>query len=131
MEEKPIQIGALSRRESLARLGGGAMLLASSLVGHARLARAGDPPSASSAPVADDKSKDVKDCTEGVELSEQSKRMRKTLQYVSKSSKPDKYCSNCSQWIPPEGEGPCGGCKLFSGPVNANGYCLSWAPQRG
>lgn len=73
----------------------------------------------------------TKDCTEGVDLAADSKRMRKTLQYVSQTKQPGKMCSTCMQWIPPEGgEGACGGCKLFSGPVNANGYCLSYAPSK-
>jgi len=64
-------------------------------------------------------------------VDDQSKSMRKTLQYVAKSPKEGKYCKGCAQYIKPEGGAACGGCKLFSGPVNPNGYCLSYAPMQG
>ena len=70
------------------------------------------------------------DCAAGVSLDMQSKQMRKTLQYVSKTKQPGKVCSGCMQWVPAEDGGGCGGCKLFTGPVNANGYCLSYAPAK-
>jgi hypothetical protein len=66
--------------------------------------------------------------TSGIDA--QSKQMRKTLQYVSKSPKEGKQCNNCMQWIKPKAGEKCGGCKLFSGPVNPNGYCLSYAPMK-
>lgn len=59
-----------------------------------------------------------------------SKQMRKALQYVEKSKKSGQVCSNCLQWKKPEGDAKCGGCKLFTGPVNPNGYCLSYAPAK-
>lgn len=64
-------------------------------------------------------------------VDDQSKSMRKTLQYVAKSPNEGKYCKNCAQYIKPKGGSACGGCKLFSGPVNPNGYCLSYAPMKG
>jgi len=70
-------------------------------------------------------------CNDPSDYDAQSAQMRKTLQYVEKSPKEGKKCSNCMQWKPPEKEGECGGCKLFAGPVNPNGYCLSYAPQKG
>ena len=64
----------------------------------------------------------------------QSAQMRKTLQYVEKSEKEGKYCNNCMQYLAKaeNGKGPdgCGGCKLFTGPVNPKGYCLSYAPKQ-
>ena len=37
-------------------------------------------------------------------------------------------CANCAQYV--EGQyGDCGGCNLFSGPVQPQGHCLSWAAQ--
>lgn len=59
-----------------------------------------------------------------------SKKMRKALQYVEKSKQKGKNCKNCMQWIAPEKDEKCGGCKLFSGPVAAEGYCLSYAPAK-
>lgn len=58
----------------------------------------------------------------------QSKQMRKSLQYVEKSPKPDSKCNNCTQYEADK-FGECGGCKLFSGPVQPEGYCLSWAAK--
>lgn len=66
-------------------------------------------------------------CNEGVD--DQSKQMRKTLQYVEKSPKEGKNCANCMQWKEPEGDSKCGGCTLFAGQVHPNGYCLSYAPK--
>jgi hypothetical protein len=64
----------------------------------------------------------------------QSAQMRKTLQYVEQSEKEGKYCNNCMQYLEKakNGKGPdgCGGCKLFTGPVNPKGYCLSYAPKQ-
>lgn len=54
---------------------------------------------------------------------------RQTLQYVDTTPDAAKNCANCIQYIPPAGEGACGGCKLFAGPVVANGYCAVWAAQ--
>lgn len=75
-------------------------------------------------------------CNDPSYYDEKSAKMRKTLQYVEKSEKEGKICSTCMQWIPPKEakneKGPkgCGGCKLFSGPVNPKGYCLSFAPKQ-
>lgn len=63
----------------------------------------------------------------GATLDEQSKNFRKTLQYKEKSDNPEKHCSICAQYQPGK-YADCAGCKLFSGPVNANGVCLSFAP---
>ena len=62
-------------------------------------------------------------------IDDTSKQMRKTLQYVEVSPNEGKYCNGCAQWKPPEKEGACGGCKLFTGPVAPKGYCLSYAPM--
>lgn len=59
----------------------------------------------------------------------QSQTLRTNLQYKEVSPEAEKNCSNCAQYI--EGaHGDCGGCKLFSGPVQPKGYCLSWAPKQ-
>lgn len=70
------------------------------------------------------------DCAAEAKLDAASKQMRKALQYVSESKKAGQNCAKCLQWKAPEGGGACGGCKLFSGPVNAEGYCLSFAPGK-
>lgn len=51
----------------------------------------------------------------------------RALQYKEESDQADKKCSGCAQF---EGKkyGDCGACKLFTGAVNPNGVCLSYAP---
>ncbi len=63
-------------------------------------------------------------------LEEQSKTMRKTLQYKDQTDNPAKRCDNCAQYNA-KAFGDCGGCKLFQGPVKPEGVCLSWAPAAG
>lgn len=77
------------------------------------------------------KSAAAQSCDSLEAIDEKSKNMRKTLQYVEKSTKEGKSCSNCAQWE--AGKYPnskCGGCKLFSGPVDPAGNCLSYAPMK-
>jgi hypothetical protein len=64
------------------------------------------------------------------EIDATSANLRKTLQYVENSKIEGKQCKNCAQWIKPEGDNACGGCKLFTGPVQPSGYCLSWAAAK-
>ncbi len=59
-----------------------------------------------------------------------STQMRTALQYKPASDQEGKNCSNCAQFKPGE-YGDCGGCQLFTGPVQNNGYCLSWAAKAG
>ncbi|GGM94549.1 hypothetical protein GCM10010967_29820 [Dyadobacter beijingensis] len=54
---------------------------------------------------------------------------RKSLGYTSQSPLPDSQCDNCKLWIPVKEGKECGGCLLFTGPVNPGGHCTYWAPQ--
>jgi len=54
---------------------------------------------------------------------------RKSLGYTSKSPLPESQCDNCKLWIPVKEGKECGGCLLFTGPVNPGGHCTYWAPQ--
>ena len=65
----------------------------------------------------------------GGAIDDKSKNLRSTLQYVEKSTTEGKNCSNCLQYKAPAAGKKCGGCNLFSGPVQPNGYCLSWAAK--
>lgn len=56
----------------------------------------------------------------------QSQQLRTTLQYVDESPQSDKFCRNCAQYVADQ-HGACGGCNVFTGPVQPGGYCLSWA----
>lgn len=59
-----------------------------------------------------------------------STQMRTALQYKEASDQEGKNCANCAQFKP-GAYGDCGGCILFTGPVQNNGYCLSWAAKAG
>lgn len=59
-----------------------------------------------------------------------SRTMRQNMQYLPKSDKPGKQCSNCAQYVASTTGGPCGTCKLFTGPVNPSGVCLAYAPTQ-
>lgn len=54
---------------------------------------------------------------------------RKSLGYTNKSPLPDSQCDNCKLWVPAKEGKECGGCLLFTGPVNPEGHCTYWAPQ--
>jgi hypothetical protein len=56
----------------------------------------------------------------------QSQQLRTTLQYRAVSQEQGKNCSNCAQYTAGT-FGDCGGCNVFTGPVQPNGHCLSWA----
>lgn len=56
----------------------------------------------------------------------QSQQLRTNLQYVDQSTIEGRTCANCAQYTA-DTFGDCGGCNVFSGPVQPNGYCLSWA----
>jgi hypothetical protein len=60
-------------------------------------------------------------------IDDTSRAMRRTTQYKDKAVVPEKHCSACAQYIAGK-YGDCGGCKLFTGPVQPNGGCLSFAP---
>lgn len=62
-------------------------------------------------------------------LSDADLQMRQTLQYVTKSTTPDKMCSGCQLFVAPEGDAPCGGCQIIKGPISPEGYCTSWAEK--
>ena len=53
---------------------------------------------------------------------------RENLGYVSESPIEDNQCNNCNLYLPPQDKA-CGGCILFEGPVEAEGYCTYWAPK--
>lgn len=59
-----------------------------------------------------------------------SRTMRQNMQYLAKSDKPGKQCSSCAQYVANTAGGPCGTCKLFTGPVNPAGICLAYAPTQ-
>ncbi|GAB5545457.1 MAG: high-potential iron-sulfur protein [Sandaracinaceae bacterium] len=60
------------------------------------------------------------------EVDAQSQQLRQTLQYVEQSTQDGKWCHNCVQYTAGT-HGACGSCTVFTGPVQPDGYCLSWA----
>ncbi|NJK88322.1 MAG: hypothetical protein HC923_02295 [Myxococcales bacterium] len=70
-------------------------------------------------------------CAEQGTIDDKSQNMRKTLQYVEISPHADKVCNNCMQWVVPQGDAKCGGCTLFTGPVNPKGYCTAYVKKAG
>ncbi|MFP4507159.1 MAG: high-potential iron-sulfur protein [Cyclobacteriaceae bacterium] len=71
------------------------------------------------------------DCSEyNQDLTEADLQTREALKYVDESPKPEQQCSNCRFWQPDKFEGACGGCQLFKGAVDPQGWCQSWVVQQ-
>ncbi|WP_397547454.1 high-potential iron-sulfur protein [Rhodothermus marinus] len=68
-------------------------------------------------------------CTDVSGLTPEEIQMRESLQYTDHSPYPDKTCSNCQLFIPPENPNQCGACQLVKGPIHPNGYCTSWVQK--
>jgi hypothetical protein len=64
-------------------------------------------------------------------IDEPARTLRKTLQYNDKAVAPEKNCAACLQYDEQKyvAQSCGGGCKLFAGPVNPAGGCLSFAPK--
>lgn len=54
---------------------------------------------------------------------------RQKFGYVKKSPDPERFCGNCSLYIPPVSDKDCGGCLLFKGPVDPGGYCIQYVAK--
>jgi hypothetical protein len=68
-------------------------------------------------------------CTDTAGLSATDVQVRTSLAYVDSSVEQGKLCSGCQQFLPPDGAGKCGGCKVLKGPINPNGYCKSFVAK--
>src|SRR5690606_40511848 len=53
--------------------------------------------------------------------------MRKNLGYQKESPTEDTQCQHCNLWLPPRPNESCGGCTLFTGPIEPTGTCTYWA----
>jgi hypothetical protein len=107
----------LSRRQSLQILGLGGLAV-TGLIPLAACGNSGSGASGGAAPA------DGPSCNSAIEP--QSQQLRTTLQYRPQTADPAKKCSGCAQFKAAQ-YGDCGGCNLFTGPVQPNGNCLSWA----
>ncbi len=67
-------------------------------------------------------------CQDKIPVDDATKGMRTALQYKEKSDDPAKKCSGCVQYLAAKYDN-CGGCKLFAGGVNPEGFCVSYAPS--
>lgn len=74
-----------------------------------------------------ERSEPLAECEDISGLTDQEVLVRESLGYVAVSPNPNQTCSNCRFYTKPAGGEVCGGCQLFAGPVNAGGYCNSWA----
>ncbi len=136
-----------SRREFIGKyfytgtifLGGGILLSCTSLKSAANSIPGPDPAGQNKAgqdtikkepqPNPQDKTAQEKNpCDDMTGVSAEELEKRKKLAYVNKTPIPDSHCSNCTLYIPPAKDKPCGGCMLFKGPVRKEGYCAYWAP---
>jgi hypothetical protein len=117
----------LARRKAMQVLGVGLAAGGMMLIGGRSEAAA--PPAPAAAPPAAKPAADAAalNCKDKAPIDETSKGLRRALQYKEKSDTADKACRLCAQF---EGKkfGDCGSCKLFTGAVNPNGVCLSFAP---
>ena len=66
-------------------------------------------------------------CDDFSMLTEADRARRKGLGYVEKSPLEESTCRNCKLWLAPQEGFACGGCTLFKGPVQDDGYCTYWA----
>lgn len=69
-------------------------------------------------------------CTDTAGLKPEDLGTRNSLNYVDASPDPTKLCSGCQLYVA-AAEGACGGCTVVKGPINPNGYCISWAKKLG
>jgi hypothetical protein len=67
-------------------------------------------------------------CDDPAQISQASRDLRRELAYVPRTLRPGQLCRNCAHYKPPPGDrgDACGGCRLFSGPVTADGWCKEW-----
>jgi len=67
-------------------------------------------------------------CQDLSQLSENEKQIRASLAYVDETPIPARRCDTCQFWLAPTADDQCGGCTILKGPIEAKGYCSSWAP---
>ncbi|MDC1067682.1 high-potential iron-sulfur protein [Candidatus Kapabacteria bacterium] len=66
-------------------------------------------------------------CSDLTGVAEDEVKKRNTIyQYKEVSDKEGQMCQNCQLYNKASDEGSCGGCQLFKGPVQSNGWCVSW-----
>jgi len=71
------------------------------------------------------------DCSDVSGLQPAEERTRVDNTYRQHSDKPDQFCLNCLNYVPPPAETACGTCKTVRGPINPDGWCKQWTKTRG
>ena len=69
-------------------------------------------------------------CGDFSKLTEKDHEMRKNLGYEEVSPTEDTQCQHCNLFLPPRPNESCGGCTLFTGPIEPTGTCTYWAPRQ-
>lgn len=69
-------------------------------------------------------------CDDFSKLTEKDYEVRKNLGYEKSSPTEDTQCQHCNLWLPPRENESCGGCALFTGPIEPQGTCTYWAPRQ-
>ena len=55
---------------------------------------------------------------------------RTSNEYRQHGDRPDQFCLNCLNYVPPPSPGRCGTCKTVKGPINPDGWCKQWTAKR-
>lgn len=69
-------------------------------------------------------------CDDFSKLKEKDYEVRKNLGYQKSSPTEETQCQHCNLWLPPRENESCGGCTLFTGPIEPQGTCTYWAPRQ-
>ncbi|MSQ87406.1 MAG: hypothetical protein EXR10_11365 [Alphaproteobacteria bacterium] len=77
-----------------------------------------------------DQSEKVAACAGPNNLTFSENSLRQASHYVEEAPDPKKNCLGCGFFTAAEGGNPCGKCEIFLGPVNARGYCDSFAEKK-
>lgn len=68
-------------------------------------------------------------CDDFSKLTDADWEVRERLGYEEVSPTADTECHTCNLWLPPRPDETCGGCTLFTGPIEPKGTCTYWAPR--
>ncbi len=68
-------------------------------------------------------------CDDFSKLTDADWEVRERLGYEKVSPTAETECHTCNLWLPPRPNESCGGCTLFTGPIEPKGTCTYWAPR--
>lgn len=68
-------------------------------------------------------------CDDFSKLTDADWEVRERLGYETVSPSAETECNTCNLWLPPRPNETCGGCTLFTGPIEPKGTCTYWAPR--